>query len=91
MRQVPGEDQPHRGSLSLAGGVILACEGRASNITFGLLGAWFAASAWLIGRATVKTCGVLNDLVTGVLVCLRVALRRRLRRALLAGYCTAII
>jgi hypothetical protein len=55
-------------ALAMALGVLLVLASvlRAASVTYGLLGAWLAASPWLIGYASITTTGALNDLLTGL-------------------------
>jgi hypothetical protein len=53
-------------SMALGALIAIAIVLRAANITCALLGAWLAASPWLIGYASTTTRGTINDLLTGL-------------------------
>lgn len=67
--------------------VVLASVLRAANVTCGLLGAWLAASPWLIGYASTTTTGTLNDVLSGLaLICLSALQHRRASQHPLADF-----
>ena len=71
-------------ALAMALGVLvlIASVLPAASVTCGLLGAWLAASPWVIGYASTTTTGALNDLLGGLtLICLSVIQHRRASQA----------
>jgi len=76
-------------ALAMALGVlvVLASVVRAASVTCGLLGAWLAASPWLIGYASTTTAGAVNDVLSGLaLICLSALQHRRASQHPLADF-----
>jgi hypothetical protein len=76
-------------ALAMALGVlvVLATVLRAATITCGVLGAWLAASPWLIGYASTTMSGARNDVLSGLaLICLSALQHHRAGQHPLAAF-----